>query len=92
LGAVTLARLFENRKYGGPLSGSFPQRRASHDDFGLNQPEIMNVIDSRNLARFPIRWNHLIEKNSRQFKNLEHVLVGKAGPLFRDMLWRGICG
>jgi hypothetical protein len=22
------------------------------------------------LARFPIRWNHLIEKNSRQFKNL----------------------
>jgi hypothetical protein len=38
------------------------------------------------LARFPIRWNHLIEKNSRQFKNLEHVLVGKAGPLFRDML------
>jgi hypothetical protein len=38
------------------------------------------------LARFPIRWHHLIEKNSRQFKNLEHVLVGKAGPLFRDML------
>jgi hypothetical protein len=38
------------------------------------------------LARFPIRWSHLIEKNSRQFKNLEHVLVGKAGPLFRDML------
>ena len=22
------------------------------------------------LARFSIRWNHLIEKNSRQFKNL----------------------
>jgi hypothetical protein len=38
------------------------------------------------LARFLIRWNHLIKKNSRQFKNLEHVLVGKAGPLFRDML------
>jgi hypothetical protein len=38
------------------------------------------------LARFPIRWSHLIEKNSRQFKNLEHVLGGKAGPLFRDML------
>jgi hypothetical protein len=25
---------------------------------------------ARSLARFPIRWNYLIEKNSRQFKNL----------------------
>jgi hypothetical protein len=37
------------------------------------------------LARFPIRWNHLIEKNSRQFKNLgnmslseKRVIGGKA--------------
>jgi hypothetical protein len=31
------------------------------------------------LARIPIRWNRLIAKNTRQFKKLEHVLVGKAG-------------
>src|SRR5580693_875449 len=37
-------------------------------------------------ARIPIRWSHLIDENTRQFMNVEHVLVGKAGPLFRDML------
>jgi hypothetical protein len=38
------------------------------------------------LARIPIRWNRLIEKNTRQLNMLEHVLVGKVDPLFRDML------
>jgi hypothetical protein len=37
-------------------------------------------------ARIPIRWGHLIDENTRQFMNVEHVLVGKAGPLFRNML------
>ena len=29
------------------------------------------------LERFPIRWNHLIEKESLNFKELEHVLIEK---------------
>ena len=38
------------------------------------------------LERFPIRWNHLIEKESLKFKELEHVLIEKVGQLFRSML------
>ncbi len=40
------------------------------------------------LERFPIRWNHLIEKESLRFKDLEHVLIEKVDQLFRNMLWR----
>jgi hypothetical protein len=36
--------------------------------------------------RFPIRWNRLIENCSLRFKELEHVLIGKVGQLFRNML------
>jgi len=38
------------------------------------------------LERFPIRWNHLIEKESLEFKELEHVLIEKVDQLFRNML------
>jgi hypothetical protein len=38
------------------------------------------------LERFPIRWNHLIEKESIRFKELEHVGIEKVGQLFRNML------
>jgi hypothetical protein len=38
------------------------------------------------LERFPIRSNHLIEKESLRFKELEHVLIEKAGQLFRSTL------
>ncbi len=38
------------------------------------------------LERFPIRWNHLIEKESLRFKELEHVLIEKVEQLFRNML------
>ncbi len=41
---------------------------------------------SRPLERFPIRWNHLIEKESLKFKELEHVLIEKVDQLFRNML------
>ncbi len=37
------------------------------------------------LERFPIRWNHLIKKESLGFKELEHVLIEKVEQLFRDM-------
>jgi hypothetical protein len=38
------------------------------------------------LERFPITWNHVIDKESPKFKELEHVLVEKVEQLFRDML------
>jgi hypothetical protein len=38
------------------------------------------------LERFPIRWNHLIEKESLKFKELEHVLIEKVEQLLRNML------
>ena len=38
------------------------------------------------LERFPIRWNHPIEKEALGFKELEHGLIEKAGQLFRNML------
>ncbi|WP_156964419.1 hypothetical protein [Methylocapsa aurea] len=37
------------------------------------------------LERFPIRWNHLIEKESLKFNELEHVLIEKVDQLFRNM-------
>ena len=36
--------------------------------------------------RFPIRRNHLIEKESLKFKELERVLIEKVEQLFRNML------
>src|ERR1700730_2179522 len=42
------------------------------------------------LNRFPIRWNHLIEKKSFRFKELEHGLIDKVTQLFRNMLWTQI--
>jgi hypothetical protein len=45
------------------------------------------------LERFPIRWNHLIEKEALRFKELEHVLIElehvlieKVEQVFRNML------
>ncbi|QBR72081.1 hypothetical protein CU048_13300 [Beijerinckiaceae bacterium] len=43
-------------------------------------------IYSLALERFPIRWNHLIEKESLKFNELEHVLIEKVGQLFRNRL------
>jgi hypothetical protein len=38
------------------------------------------------LERFPITWNHVIDKESLKIKELEHVLIEKVEQLFRDML------
>jgi hypothetical protein len=38
------------------------------------------------LERVPITWNHVIDKDSLKFKEVEHVLIEKAEQLFRDML------
>jgi len=37
--------------------------------------------------RFPITWNHVIEKESLNINKLKHVLIEKVEQLFRDMLW-----
>ena len=37
-------------------------------------------------ARFPARWNHLAEKESRQINMLEQILVGEVMQLRRDLL------
>ncbi|MGH6822291.1 MAG: hypothetical protein ACREC4_02190, partial [Methylocella sp.] len=53
------------------------------------QTTTMDRKNSRNrpaLERFPITWNHVIEKESLKFKELEHALVEKVEQLFRDML------
>jgi hypothetical protein len=42
--------------------------------------------ESRDLARFPARWNHLAEKESRQINMLEQILVGEVMQLRRDLL------
>ena len=38
------------------------------------------------LERLPYTWNHVIEKESLKFKELEHVLIEKVVQLFWDML------
>ncbi len=37
------------------------------------------------LERLPYTWNHVIEKESLRFKELEHVRIEKVEQLFRDM-------
>jgi hypothetical protein len=38
------------------------------------------------LERVPIKWNHLIDKDSLRIKELEQVLIEKSRATFRDML------
>jgi hypothetical protein len=42
--------------------------------------------DPKTLERVPIKWNHLIDKNSLKIKELEHGGTEKGEQLFRDML------
>jgi hypothetical protein len=35
-------------------------------------------------ARFPFGWTHPNEKNARQIKRVEHVLIEKVGPTFSE--------
>jgi hypothetical protein len=43
-------------------------------------------LTGRALERVPIKWNHLIDKDSLRINKLEHVLIEKVEQLFRDML------
>ena len=54
----------------------------SHDLFA----KPVSTFADHALERFPITWNHVIEKESLRFKELEHVLIEKVEQLFRIML------
>jgi hypothetical protein len=45
------------------------------------QASLSNRIERE---RFPITWNHVIDKEPLKFKELEHVLIEKAEQLFRN--------
>jgi len=38
------------------------------------------------LERFPITWNHVIEKESLNLKELEHIGIEKVEQLFRYLV------
>ena len=52
----------------------------------INFFKILPSFQWPGIRAFPITWNHVIEKESLKFKELEHVLIEKVEQLFRDML------
>jgi hypothetical protein len=76
---------------------AFREWRRSANGFHTNRQNTESSLDRRrhvdertprtvHLERYPISWNHLIEKESLKIKELEHVHIEKAGQLFRKML------
>ena len=55
-------------------------------DTARNRHDMCQVYLSSRLERFPIRWNHLIGKESLKIKDLEHVMIEKADQFFQNML------
>jgi hypothetical protein len=51
---------------------------------------LARTVRGGSLERSPYTWNHVIEKQSLRFKELEHVLIEKVEQLFRDVLQEGI--
>ncbi|MBM3625942.1 MAG: hypothetical protein FJX16_11605, partial [Alphaproteobacteria bacterium] len=43
-------------------------------------------LSVESLERFPITWNHVIDKESLKIKTLEQVLIEKVCQLFRNLL------
>ena len=39
------------------------------------------------LGRVPLKWTHMIDKDSFKIKELEHVLIENIEQLFRVTLW-----
>jgi hypothetical protein len=52
----------------------------SRSDTGLER-----AVDDVIQERFPITWNHVIEGELLNSKELEHVLIEKVERLFRDI-------
>ncbi len=66
-----------------PIGGSRGARGATLPMDSSTQPV---PAPASALERLPYTWNHVIEKESLKFKELEHVLIEKVDQLFRDML------
>jgi hypothetical protein len=58
------------------------------NEFSWRERRSSRIFESAivRVERFPITWNHVIEKESLNFKELEHALIEKVEQLFRDML------
>jgi hypothetical protein len=59
-----------------------PQRRLDHDDFGLNQSKIMNVIDCKNKERNTLLSSRSLRKlncagKAAQRPGFPHPALGK---------------
>ncbi len=65
-----------------PLS----ERKESGQRYRASRHPAMRATIEEALERFPIRWNHLIEKESLKFNELEHVPIEKVAQFFRNML------
>ena len=50
------------------------------------EPRSDSIGTEKALAPTPLGWDHPIDKNTRLFNKMEHVLIGKVEPLFRHML------
>ena len=66
-----------------PFNGQgFPAVRSRHQKLAIH---LRRRHHREVLKRFPLRWNHLIEKELLKLNELEHVLIEKVGQLFRNM-------
>ncbi|MBM3641062.1 MAG: hypothetical protein FJX15_06890, partial [Alphaproteobacteria bacterium] len=69
----------------GCSSGPPGKGEASQLHFPRSRPD-GQPIESSHLERFPITWNHVIDKESLKIKTLEQVLIEKVCQLFRNLL------
>jgi hypothetical protein len=82
---LTLVRLFEELRgfgYGGSCDAVRRYAISWRKERGAALSQAYVPL-SFALERFPIRWTHLIGKESLGFKELEHVLIEKVARLFR---------
>ncbi|MGH6823661.1 MAG: hypothetical protein ACRECP_09355 [Methylocella sp.] len=78
------ALLFGKRAFDRDLPGEMAAKQ--HELHSCRDADLIRTDRYRALERFPITWNHVIERESLKFKELEHVLIEKVEQLFRDML------
>ncbi len=75
-------RFFAERHDAVRRPAAFPGLRSRHQKLAIH---LRRRHRREVLKRFPLRWNHLIEKESLKLNELEHVLIEKVGQLFRNM-------
>jgi hypothetical protein len=68
---------------------TLPGGRASWKSENKELPVLAQVraaVPIADLERLSITWNHVIDKESLNIKELEHVLIEKVEQRFRDVL------